>query len=96
MSEPMPPGIKFLPTDTELVRLYRRQKLIVESLPQGLQKLFLDVAWYQHNPQELIAMHEQLEDDQEDWYFFTPRSRRYLNGQRPTTGIGRRPEKICR
>ncbi|KAL0289699.1 UNVERIFIED_CONTAM: NAC domain-containing protein 35 [Sesamum angustifolium] len=83
MSEPMPTGMRFLPTDVELVRVYLRQKLIVGSLPQGFQKLFLDVALYQHNPQDLVAMHEQLEEDQEDWYFFMPRSRKYLNGQQP-------------
>ncbi|XP_011086321.1 NAC transcription factor 56-like [Sesamum indicum] len=88
MSEPMPPGMRFLPTDVELVRVYLRHKLIVGSLPQGFQKLFLDVALYQHNPQQLIAMHEKLEDDQEDWYFFTPRIRRYPNGQRPERTAG--------
>ncbi|KAL0347886.1 UNVERIFIED_CONTAM: NAC domain-containing protein 2 [Sesamum calycinum] len=88
MSEPMPPGMRFLPTDAELVRVYLRQKLIVGSLPQGFQKLFLDVALYQHNPQDLVAMHEQLEEDQEDWYFFTPRSRKYLNRQRPERTAG--------
>ncbi|KAL0309122.1 UNVERIFIED_CONTAM: NAC domain-containing protein 2 [Sesamum radiatum] len=88
MSEPMPPGMRFLPTDAELERVYLRQKLIVGSLPQGFQKLFLDVALYQHNPQDLVAMHEQLEEDQEDWYFFMPRSRKYLNGQRPERTAG--------
>ncbi|KAL0322514.1 UNVERIFIED_CONTAM: NAC domain-containing protein 35 [Sesamum angustifolium] len=53
MSRPLLPGIRFLPTDIELV------------------------------PQELIWMNEQLEKDQEDWYFFMPRNCKYLNGQRP-------------
>ncbi|KAL0429478.1 UNVERIFIED_CONTAM: NAC domain-containing protein 67 [Sesamum radiatum] len=116
MSEPMPLGMRFLPTDAELVRVYLRQKLILGSLPRGFQKLFLDVALYQHNPQELIgqyflnidrsrnflflgsrffnfllvcvAMHQQLEEHQEDWYFFTPRCRKYLNGQRPERTAG--------
>ncbi|KAK4397408.1 hypothetical protein Sango_1577400 [Sesamum angolense] len=66
MSEPMTPGMRFLTIDAELVRVYLRQKLIVRSLPHGFQKLFLDVTLYQHNPQDLVAMHEQLEEDQED------------------------------
>ncbi|KAL0289700.1 UNVERIFIED_CONTAM: hypothetical protein Sangu_2606300 [Sesamum angustifolium] len=35
-------------------------------------------------------MHEQLEEDQEDWYFFTPISREYLNEQRPERTAGNR------
>ncbi|KAL0430424.1 UNVERIFIED_CONTAM: NAC domain-containing protein 2 [Sesamum radiatum] len=33
-------------------------------------------------------MHEQLEEDQEDWYFFTPRNRKYLNRQRSEMTAG--------
>ncbi|KAK4397409.1 NAC transcription factor 47 [Sesamum angolense] len=81
----MPSGMRFLPADAVLVRFYLRQKLIVGSLPQGFQKLFLDVALYQHNPQDL--------EDQEDWYFFTPRSRKYLNRQRPERTVATSLEK---
>ncbi|KAL0368436.1 UNVERIFIED_CONTAM: NAC domain-containing protein 1 [Sesamum calycinum] len=91
MSEPLPPGMRFLPTDVELMQVYLKQKLIIGSLPHGLRKLFLDVTLYQHSlKNSSVRMHEQSEEDQEDWYFFTPRNRKYLNGQRPgrTTGNG--------
>ncbi|KAK6141644.1 hypothetical protein DH2020_024617 [Rehmannia glutinosa] len=34
------------------------------------------------------SMHEQLEEDQNSWYFFTPRERKYGNGRRPQRSAG--------
>ncbi|KAI3471599.1 hypothetical protein Pfo_028249 [Paulownia fortunei] len=86
--EPMPPGFKFRPTDIELIQVYLNHKLQNGSFPPGFQKLFLDVKLYHHKPQDLIGMCEELEKNQESWYFFTPRERKYQNGSRPQRSAG--------
>ncbi|KAK6164272.1 hypothetical protein DH2020_001136 [Rehmannia glutinosa] len=86
--QPIPPGYRFQPTDVELIDYYLKARLSYGVLPNGFNKLFLDVDLYKHNPQELIGMHEQLEEDQYSWYFFTPRERKYGNGRRPQRSAG--------
>ncbi|KAK6164270.1 hypothetical protein DH2020_001134 [Rehmannia glutinosa] len=84
----IPPGYRFQPTDVELIDYYLKARLCYGVLPNGFNKLFLDVELYNHNPQDLIRMHEQLEEDQNSWYFFTPRERKYGNGRRPQRSAG--------
>ncbi|KAK6164454.1 hypothetical protein DH2020_001318 [Rehmannia glutinosa] len=86
--QPIPPGYRFQPTDEELIDYYLKPRLCYGVLPNGFNKLFLDVDLYNHNLQDLIRMHEQLEEDQNSWYFFTPRERKYGNGRRPQRSAG--------
>ncbi|KAK6164456.1 hypothetical protein DH2020_001320 [Rehmannia glutinosa] len=86
--QPIPPGYRFQPKDVELIDYYLKARLCYGVLPNGFNKLFLDVDLYNHNPQDLIRMHEQLEEDQNSWYFFTPRERKYGNGRRPQRSAG--------
>ncbi|KAK6164403.1 hypothetical protein DH2020_001267 [Rehmannia glutinosa] len=86
--QPIPPGYRFEPTYVELIDYYLSARLFYGVLPNGFNKLFLDVDLYNHNPQDLIRMHEELEEDQNSWYFFTPRERKYGNGRRPKRSAG--------
>ncbi|KAK4414262.1 hypothetical protein Salat_2839200 [Sesamum alatum] len=55
LSEPVPPGMRFLPTDVELVGVYLKHKPVIRSLPRGFGKLFIDVELYQPGLEELIG-----------------------------------------
>ncbi|KAL0370353.1 UNVERIFIED_CONTAM: NAC domain-containing protein 18 [Sesamum angustifolium] len=73
-----PPGFHFMPSDAELILEYLNKK--IQNLPIPISEI-CEVNLYQHNPQDLTAMHPQL--GQTGWYFFTPRDRKYPNGRRP-------------
>ncbi|KAL0418501.1 UNVERIFIED_CONTAM: NAC domain-containing protein 18 [Sesamum radiatum] len=73
-----PPGFHFMPSDAELILEYLNKK--IQNLPIPISEI-CEVNLYQHNPQDLTAMHPQL--GQTGWYFFTPRDRKYPNGCRP-------------
>ncbi|XP_057511170.1 NAC domain-containing protein 2-like [Actinidia eriantha] len=78
-----PPGYRFKPHDHELIIHYLKKKVLDETLPPNK---FLDVNLSNYNPENLTA---QLEPHGEkDWYFFTPRDRKYPNGNRPNRSAG--------
>ncbi|KAK6141488.1 hypothetical protein DH2020_024766 [Rehmannia glutinosa] len=52
--QPIPPGYRFQPTDVELIDYFLKARLCYGVLPNGFNKLFLDVDLYNHNPQDLI------------------------------------------
>lgn len=73
----LPPGFRFHPTDEELIVYYLRnqaapQPCLVPIIPQ------LNI--YKFDPWELPGKSELCEGE---WYFFTPRDRKYPNGVRP-------------
>ncbi|KAL2488813.1 NAC transcription factor 29-like [Forsythia ovata] len=72
-----PPGIRFHPSDEELIIYYLQNK--VKSLPLPAN-LMADIELYKYNPWELPRKAVFGEDE---WYFFTPRDRKYPNGGRP-------------
>ncbi|CAI9776442.1 unnamed protein product [Fraxinus pennsylvanica] len=72
-----PPGIRFHPSDEELIVYYLQKK--VNSLPLPAN-LMADIELYKYNPWELPRKAVFGEDE---WYFFTPRVRKYPNGRRP-------------
>ncbi|XP_022875072.1 NAC transcription factor 29-like [Olea europaea var. sylvestris] len=72
-----PPGIRFHPSDEELIIYYLQKK--VKSLPLPAN-LMTDIELYKYNPWELPKKALFGEDE---WYFFTPRDRKYPNGGRP-------------
>ncbi|KAI3461110.1 hypothetical protein Pfo_017773 [Paulownia fortunei] len=82
-AKPYPPGYRFMPTDDELILEYLQKKINNEPIP--ISEISA-VNLYQHNPHTLAETHPQL--GEKEWYFFTPRDRKYRNGSRPSRSAG--------
>ncbi|RRT35620.1 hypothetical protein B296_00052613 [Ensete ventricosum] len=78
-----PVGIRFAPSDEELITCYLALKQKGEPLPSNA---VVDVDLYKYHPQQLAEMHRQVTEN--EWYFFTPRNRKYTNGERPNRCTG--------
>ncbi|XVE59805.1 hypothetical protein DITRI_Ditri05aG0076400 [Diplodiscus trichospermus] len=72
-----PPGFRFHPSDEELIIHYLRNKVTSRPRPASV---IAEVDLYQYNPWELPKKALFGEDE---WYFFSPRDRKYPNGERP-------------
>ncbi|KAI3820573.1 hypothetical protein L1987_08121 [Smallanthus sonchifolius] len=73
----LPPGFRFHPTDEELVVHYLKKKAASVPLPVAI---IAEVDLYKFDPWELPA---KATFGEEEWYFFSPRDRKYPNGARP-------------
>ncbi|KAF3618522.1 NAC transcription factor [Capsicum annuum] len=73
----LPPGFRFHPTDEELVVHYLKKKVATAPMPVDI---IAEVDLYKFDPWELPA--KAIFGEQE-WYFFSPRDRKYPNGARP-------------
>ncbi|KAJ6864503.1 hypothetical protein NC651_035147 [Populus alba x Populus x berolinensis] len=78
----MAPGIRFFPLDQELVVEYLMKKIRNEPLPKNR---IHEVNIYEYHPQTLAETYKLYREDA--WYFFTTRSRKYPNGNRPDRGV---------
>ncbi|XP_060216441.1 NAC domain-containing protein 72-like [Lycium barbarum] len=78
-----PPGYRFCPHDEELIIHYLKKKVMNDPLPHDKIK---EVNLYKHSPQELSENYSML--GEREWYFFTPRDRKYPNGDRPNRAAG--------
>ncbi|XP_037418007.1 NAC transcription factor 32-like [Triticum dicoccoides] len=77
------PGVRFVPTDQELILCYLRSKLRGDPPPTTLVH---DDDVYAEHPQILT---ERLGPSVEDyWYVFTQRNRKYAKGGRPSRNTG--------
>ncbi|XAR56572.1 hypothetical protein NMG60_11037113 [Bertholletia excelsa] len=74
---PLPPGFRFHPTDEELVVHYLKKKAASVPLPGAI---IAEVDIYKFDPWELPA---KATFGEQEWYFFSPRDRKYPNGARP-------------
>ncbi|CAM6036907.1 unnamed protein product [Sphagnum compactum] len=74
----VPPGFRFHPTDEELVAYYLKRKVSGRALESGVIAV---VDLYKCEPWDLPDKSCIGGNDQE-WYFFSPRDRKYLNGSR--------------
>nr|GMD28369.1 NAC transcription factor 29-like [Ipomoea batatas] len=79
-----PPGVRFHPSDQELIVYYLFNKVNSHPLPACI---ITDVKFYNYNPWDLPKLAIFGEDE---WFFFSPRDRKYPNGVRPnrTTASG--------
>ncbi|CAM8990140.1 hypothetical protein QQ045_007328 [Rhodiola kirilowii] len=79
------PGFRFHPTDEELVAFYLRRKVENKHLSIELIKQ-IDI--YKYEPWELPTISAGA--DEQEWYFFCLRGRKYRNSVRPNrvTGSG--------
>ncbi|WOL12386.1 NAC domain-containing protein [Canna indica] len=73
-----PPGFRFHPTDEELVLYYLKRKVCGRRLKLSM---IGDVDVYKWEPWELPEQ-SVLKSGDKQWYFFSPRDRKYPNGSR--------------
>ncbi|CAN1775750.1 NAC transcription factor 29 [Linum perenne] len=78
----LPPGFRFYPTDEELIVQYLKNRIGSRPLPASI---IAEIDLYKYDPWELPK--KALFGDDE-WYFFTPRERKYPNGARPNRAAG--------
>ncbi|KAM0010473.1 putative transcription factor NAM family [Helianthus debilis subsp. tardiflorus] len=78
----LPPGFRFHPTDEELVMHYLCRKCASQTISVPI---IADVDLYKFDPWQLpdMALYGEKE-----WYFFSPRDRKYPNGSRPNRAAG--------
>ncbi|KAG7024743.1 NAC domain-containing protein 2 [Cucurbita argyrosperma subsp. argyrosperma] len=78
----LPPGFRFHPTDDELVTHYLCRKCASQPITVPI---IAEIDLYKYNPWDLPgkALHGEKE-----WYFFSPRDRKYPNGSRPNRSAG--------
>ncbi|WJZ88637.1 hypothetical protein VitviT2T_007916 [Vitis vinifera] len=77
----LPPGYRFNPTDAETIVYYLRKKVDHQPLPPNK---IIEVNLYAYDPEELAGSSLYGNDE---WFYFTPRDRKYPNGQRPNRSI---------
>ncbi|KAF3790971.1 NAC domain-containing protein 72 [Nymphaea thermarum] len=77
MVEGLPPGFRFYPTDEELVVHYLFKKV---ASPSFSVSVITDIDLYKFDPWDLPA---KAMFGEKEWYFFSPRDRKYPNGSRP-------------
>lgn len=78
----LPPGFRFHPTDEELVLHYLKKKASSRPLPVPI---IAEIDLYKFDPWDLPA---RATFGEHEWYFFTPRDRKYPNGARPNRAAG--------
>ncbi|KAK7358784.1 hypothetical protein VNO77_00723 [Canavalia gladiata] len=78
----LPPGFRFHPTDDELVNHYLCRKCAAQSIAVPIVK---EIDLYKFDPWQLPEMALYGE---KEWYFFSPRDRKYPNGSRPNRAAG--------
>ncbi|XP_042507090.1 NAC domain-containing protein 2-like [Macadamia integrifolia] len=78
----LPPGFRFHPTDEELVMHYLCRKCAAQSISVPI---IAEVDLYKFDPWQLPGMALYGE---KEWYFFSPRDRKYPNGSRPNRAAG--------
>ncbi|CAM0951901.1 unnamed protein product [Alopecurus aequalis] len=78
----LPPGFRFHPTDEELVADYLCARAAGRAAPVPI---IAEVDLYRFDPWELP---EKALFGAREWYFFTPRDRKYPNGSRPNRAAG--------
>ncbi|KAJ6372407.1 hypothetical protein OIU76_026826 [Salix suchowensis] len=78
-----PPGYRFKPKDQELILYYLLNKIKNRPLPSnGIHEVTL----YRYNPETLTENYEPY--GEKEWYFLTPRDRKYPKGDRPNRAAG--------
>ncbi|KAJ4961514.1 hypothetical protein NE237_021424 [Protea cynaroides] len=78
----LPPGFRFHPTDEELIMFYLRNQAMSRPCPVSI---IPEIDIYKFDPWELP---EKAEFGEKEWYFFSPRDRKYPNGLRPNRATG--------
>ncbi|RYR59881.1 hypothetical protein Ahy_A05g025838 isoform B [Arachis hypogaea] len=75
----VPPGFRFHPTDEELVDYYLRKKIASKRIDLDVIK---DVDLYKIEPWDLQEICKIGSDDENEWYFFSHKDKKYPTGTR--------------
>ncbi|XP_038904529.1 NAC domain-containing protein 7-like [Benincasa hispida] len=75
----VPPGFRFHPTDEELVDYYLRKKICSRRIELDVIK---DVDLYKIEPWDLQEICSLGTEDQNEWYFFSHKDKKYPTGTR--------------
>ncbi|KAK3144130.1 hypothetical protein QOZ80_4AG0309160 [Eleusine coracana subsp. coracana] len=75
----VPPGFRFHPTDEELVDYYLRKKVALKKIDLDVIK---DVDLYKIEPWDLQEKCKIGAEDQNEWYFFSHKDKKYPTGTR--------------
>ncbi|CBI24583.3 unnamed protein product, partial [Vitis vinifera] len=75
----VPPGFRFHPTDEELVDYYLRKKVTSRRIDLDVIK---DVDLYKIEPWDLQELCRIGTDEQNEWYFFSHKDKKYPTGTR--------------
>ncbi|KAJ1297330.1 hypothetical protein BS78_01G367100 [Paspalum vaginatum] len=78
----LPPGFRFHPTDEELILHYLRNRAANAPCPVSI---IANVDIYKFDPWDLPS---RAAYGDKEWYFFSPRDRKYPNGIRPNRAAG--------
>ncbi|XP_071700080.1 NAC transcription factor 32-like [Rutidosis leptorrhynchoides] len=78
----LPPGFGFYPSDEELIIHYLLNKVNLRPIPAAI---ISEIELYRFDPWELPL---KALFGKDEWYFFTPRERKYPNGSRPKRSAG--------
>uniref|UniRef100_A0A0E0F933 NAC domain-containing protein n=1 Tax=Oryza meridionalis TaxID=40149 RepID=A0A0E0F933_9ORYZ len=78
----LPPGFRFHPTDEELIVHYLMNQAASIKCPVPI---IAEVNIYKCNPWDLPG---KAVFGENEWYFFSPRDRKYPNGARPNRAAG--------
>ncbi|KAL2534780.1 NAC domain transcriptional regulator superfamily protein [Abeliophyllum distichum] len=73
----LPPGFRFVPREEELIVHYLNKQIKNEKLPRNKINV---LKLYDFNPEQLSKYTPTRANE---WYFLTPRNRKYKNGKRP-------------
>lgn len=79
-----PVGYRFVPEEYELIVDYLQKKEENRALPPNK---ISEVNVYRFNPEELAEKFKEYGEDGR-YYFFTPRDKKYRNGDRPNRAAG--------
>lgn len=78
----LPPGFRFYPTDEELLVQYLCKKVAGHDFPL---QIIGEIDLYKFDPWVLPS---KATFGEKEWYFFSPRDRKYPNGSRPNRVAG--------
>ncbi|KAI3688193.1 hypothetical protein L1987_81903 [Smallanthus sonchifolius] len=93
----LPPGFRFHPSDEELIVHYLFNKVKLRSLPASV---IGEINLYSFDPwdlpskllarraDDLVYLADKALFGEDEWYFFTPRDKKYPNGTRPNRSAG--------
>ncbi|KNA11479.1 hypothetical protein SOVF_134920 [Spinacia oleracea] len=74
----VPPGFRFHPTDEELVDYYLREKIAARKMCDIIK----DVDLYKIEPWDLQELCKISNEEQNEWYFFSHKDKKYPTGTR--------------
>ncbi|KAL5216070.1 hypothetical protein ABZP36_007471 [Zizania latifolia] len=75
----VPPGFRFHPTDEELVDYYLRKKIALKKIDLDVIK---DIDLYKIEPWDLQEQCKIGNEEQNEWYFFSHKDKKYPTGTR--------------